>query len=165
MGLRRALPQLAVDSGNVLIKVSSARTGQLLKKIETRNRFVLSGRNQLRDLILFPKLYAAPVDPSLGFTPDYVEIGSSGVATTDAMEALTAPVFRKLITRRIPLDSGFQIFLQLEPSEANDNDLREVGIFTLTSGGRLWARAIHTLIEKTSSISVTYEWTFTLAVP
>lgn len=127
------------------------------KVIRTKNLFVTSGVEQLRDLMMFPDLQGD------GFTPAYAAVGSSGTATIASMTTMGLEVFRGPITRRIPLPDGFRVELFLLPSEANGSgsqDLREIGLFTPSSGGKLWARAVHSLIVKNSSISVTYTWTY-----
>lgn len=164
-------PALTVASlrCNIQISVHRARDKKLLRVIRTKNLMVRSGRRQLRDLIMYP-LSAGPVLPAeeefgTPATPNYIEVGSSGTAVADTQETLLGPVFRKEITLRTPQTSGFKIQLYLDPSEANGSgtqELREVGLFSLITGGLLWARAIHTLINKTNLISVTYDWTFTI---
>lgn len=154
------LPHLGINC-NVEVTIRSARTRRVLRKIHTRNRFLLSGRRQVRDLLMYPDLNGD------GFTPKYIAIGSSGASTTDAMVGLENEVLRKLITVRLPLDSGFRLQLYVDPAEANGTtgaqDLREVALFTAGTGGEAWARATHPLVSKSVAISVTYDWTFTLS--
>src|SRR5262245_21093787 len=150
---------LRLRGDNVLITVRSSG-GEMLRQMSTRNRFLLSGRNQVRDLLMYPSLNAD------GFTPRYIALGSSGTVTNDTMEGLVAEVFRKLITVRLPLDSGFRLQLHVDPAEANgtgSQDLREVALFTGSIGGKAWARATHQLISKSTAISISYDWTFTLS--
>lgn len=144
---------------NVRIRAWDTRTlrGQ---EIEVKNLFPTGGRNQVRDLLNYPALNGD------GFTWRYIAVGSNGTATGAGTTTLGTEVFRKLITRRLPLDSGFTLQLFLDPSEANGTgtqDLREVGLFTASSGGTCWARATHPLIQKNSTVAVTYDWTVTIS--
>lgn len=146
---------------NVEILVARAFDGKLLRRIQTRNLFVLSGRQHTRDNLLYPTSGSS-------FIPRYVAIGSDGTATIDADTALHVEVFRSPITRRLPLTSGFIIELYVDPSEANGTgtqDLREIALHSdeaANESDTAWARATYNLIVKSISISITYRWTFTL---
>ncbi len=157
-GGARSAAQFSINA-NLFIDVCRP-DWSVAQHMRTKNLFVRSGRNQLRDLILFPdELF------SHAFTPNYIEISSNGTTTTDTMVALVdqPPALRKLITRRIPLNSGCILQLYVLTSEANGRDLREAGIFSTAAGGQLWARGTHNLIVKTSAIAIIYTWTLTIA--
>lgn len=152
-------PQLTIH-GNVEVLVRLAESGKLIRRHQVKNLWPLAGLNQVRDLLMYPSL--GPQQN--GFTPAYVAVGSSGAPTIESTTALGGEVFRKLITAREPLaaGSGFIVTMFLDAGEANGagtQQLREVGIFTLSSGGAAWSRAVHTLINKTNQVTVTYRWT------
>jgi hypothetical protein len=140
---------------NVLIEVFDAATERKLREIRTKNLFLNSGRKQIRDLLMFPDQVFSPV-----FTINFMEVGSSGTATTAGMAALIDPAFRKALTRKLPTDYGGIFQMYLAPTESNGRDLREAALYSMASGGLAWARTTHTLITKTSAISVVYSWSF-----
>lgn len=132
-----------------------------LREFRTRNRFLDAGWRQYRDLVLYRSLPAGGLA-----TPDYIAVGTSSLATTDGMLALTNEVARKKVARRIALDdSVWKYTVRFEPSEANGPTgtqiLREFGLLTLSSGGDLWARTVAPPITKNSGLAVTVDWTFT----
>lgn len=131
--------------------------GNLIRQIRTRNMIVKSGRNYLRDLLGYPDL-----EGSTGAVPNYIQLGTSNTAPSDSQTALIAPVFSKIITRRMPEESKitFQLFVAL--TEANGYDLQEAGLLTFSSS-QMWARAIYTSIHKTSSVSIIYNWRISIA--
>ena len=135
--------------------------GKLLDVVKTHNMITTTGLKQLRDLIGYPTIY------STGFTPGYVAIGSGSTLPSLAQTTLVTEVFRKILTRRVAEgDDKIHYQLFVDTTEANGGGtqpLYEVGLFSTLVSGSLWARAIHTLINKTASISVTYNWRFTLA--
>jgi len=135
--------------------------GVLLEVVKTHNILTSSGLQQVRDLIGYPAVYGP------GYTPAYIAIGSGSSAPSMAQTTLDTEVFRNSCTRRVaegPDKMHYQLFVST--TEANGSGtqlLNEVGLFSISVGGSLWARAIHTQITKTSSISVTYNWRITLA--
>ena len=135
--------------------------GVLIDVVKTHNTITTTGLKQFRDLIGYPTIYGT------GFTPGYVAIGSGSTAPSMAQTTLVTEVFRKILTRRAAEgDDKIDYQLFVDTTEANGGGtqpLYEVGLFSTLVGGSLWARAIHTLINKTSSISVTYNWRITLA--
>jgi hypothetical protein len=142
-------------SCNVAIRVHNHETGAR-RLIRTHNLVVASGLNKIRDLIGYP------ITGDI-WTPAYVALGTSNTATTSAMTTLIGEVYRKAITQREALTAGLVFYLYLDTTEANGNTLCSVGLFTESSGGELWSRAVHTAIVKSSAVSVNYEWTWNLA--
>lgn len=154
MSRERSNVEILVGEGDVI-----HGGGRLIKKIQTHNLFVTNGRNLLRNHFSYPDC------SSDGFTPQFIGIGSSGSTPTAGQTVLVDEVFRKVITRKIPTAAAQVMFeLYIDQTEANDDphqDLREIGLFTLASGGDMWARAVHDLIEKTDALWVIYRWYFT----
>jgi len=137
------------------------KNGTLIDVVKTHNLITTSGLKQLRDLIGYPTIYGT------GFTPEYIAIGSGSTLPSMAQTALVTEVFRDSVTRRTA-DGDDKINYQLfvDTTDANGGGtqlLNEAGLFSTLVGGSVWARAIHTQISKTSSISVTYNWRITLA--
>src|SRR5262245_56231790 len=79
---------------NVTVSVHSALTGRLLKRISTRNLVPYSGRAQIRDLLLYPRVVA-----SAAYTPGFIAVGSDGTATADTQTSMGAEVLRKRVSR------------------------------------------------------------------
>ena len=130
---------------------------EVLDVIRSSNLMVKIGRRALRDLVGYPQL-----TPGVNASPDYIALGDSGSATVDGQTTLGNDVFRKQISRKTAIDDQtVQFQLSVDAGEANGpgtQPLREVGLFNQSSGGTMWARATHMLINKTSAISIVYQW-------
>jgi hypothetical protein len=126
------------------------------RTIKTHNLFTDSGCNKVRDLMAYPDLSGD------GWTPEYIALGTSATATTAGMTTLVSEVFRKAITSREYIDKGYIVYLYVATDEANGNTLREIGSYSEDTAGILWARATYTGIVKTSSIDITYQWTYNI---
>lgn len=137
------------------------REGCLIELVKTHNLITNSGLKQIRDLIGYPTIYGT------GFTPAYIAIGSGNTAPSMAQTSLVTEVFRNSCNRRVAEgDDKIHYQLFVNTTEANGSGtqlLNEVGLFSVPVNGSLWARAVHTQITKTASISVTYNWRITLA--
>ena len=142
---------------NVRILVRHAETDEVIKEMRVHNLVTDSGLNKLRDMIGYPYVTCD------GKTPDYMAVGTSSTAPAADQTALITEVFRTKLANRVPDTKSIAFYAYISPTEANGNTLREVGLFTEISAGELWARAVHTAIAKTVSLSFTYEWTFTFA--
>jgi len=160
MDLNQDLNPALVLIPNLEIEIRSYE-GVLLEVVKTHNIITNSGLQQVRDLIGYPAVYGP------GYTPAYIAIGSGSSAPSMAQTTLDTEVFRNSCTRRVaegPDKMHYQLFVST--TEANGSGtqlLNEVGLFSLSYSGSLWARAIYAQITKTSSISVTYNWRITLA--
>jgi len=85
--------------------------------------------------------------------PSHIAVGTGTGATTLGITALETEVFRRAIDRRTREDLRFTAQILIQQSEANDNELSEVGLF---AGSVLVARALLSpTISKTASIEVT----------
>ena len=144
------------------------KDGTLIDVVKTHNMITTSGLAQFRDLIGYPNLpNRLPTEAIVGFTPSHIAIGSGSTIPSMAQTTLITEVFRNVVTRRAAEgDDKIHYQLFVDTTEANGGGtqlLNEAGLFSVLVGGTLWARAIHTQITKTSSISVTYNWRITLA--
>jgi len=147
------IPNLEIEIRN--------REGSIIELIKTHNIITNSGLKQIRDLIGYPTIYGT------GFTPAYIAIGSGSSKPSMAQTSLVTEVFRNSVSRRVAEgDDKIHYQLFVNTTEANGSGtqlLNEVGLFSVSVNGSLWARAIYAQITKTSSISVTYNWRITLA--
>lgn len=150
----------AVLECNVRIEIFRGDFEEKIEEIQTRNLWVKSGRNKIRDVLMYPD---ADTSPSPAYTINFIAVGTDGTTTSDSTTALGTEVYRDEITRKIPLDSGLILQLYVPQDQANDNTLRECGIFSAAAGGTLWARATYVEIPKAITISVIYNWTITIA--
>ena len=142
--------------GNVRIKIYNL-LGNLIQETEAKNLFVDTGLNKIRDLICTKSLIAG-----LGYTPDYIALGTSSAVTTAGMTYLLGEVFRGEVTAR---DNGttkvLKFYLNVGTGDANGYTLNSVGLYSTSSGGTLWARAVIIPIVKTVSVSFQVEWEIT----
>ena len=145
--------------GNVELLVYAAQSGALLERQVTKNLVVKAGRNVFRDLVLTP--FGA-----VGAPPNYIAVGSDNTPVADSQTALSAEVFRKLITRRNTGDSAFTLQLFIDGTEANGSgsqSLKEAAVFVYPGGAPMVARTVFATITKTSAVQVVVNWQFNLA--
>lgn len=142
--------------GNVRIKIYDL-LGNLVQETEARNLFVDTGLNKIRDLICRQTFFTGTK-----YTPDYIALGTSSAATTSGMTYLLGEVFRGTVTAR---DDGtsktLKFYLNVGTGDANGYTLNSVGLYTESTGGTLWSRAVITPIVKTSAVSFQTEWEVT----
>jgi len=122
-----------------------------LGRERVHNLVPLTGRNLIRDFMAG--------DPVTGLT--HLAIGTDGTPPTVNDTALVAEVHRAPFTNLTKGSGQLTITYYLGSTVANGNTLREVGVFgngaTATPGsGTLYLRAVHSPIEKTPSLGVTY---------
>ena len=132
--------------------------GNVLKEIGVHNTIVATGRNAFRDLLGYPDAEFSPAR-----TPNYIALGTDSTAVTDADTALGGEVFRKALTIRQPADDTLLYQLYLDTTEANGNNLYELGLFAESTGGTMFARVTHGIIIKTVDFALAYNWEFTIA--
>jgi len=139
-------------TGKVVADVRSARTGRLLRRIRQKNLIVLTGRDFVRDLLFGDVLG--------GLTTFKVGTGSTAVTAGDT--ALVASVLSDVFTTITKASGQLVIKYYLGSGSANGNTLAEVGIFA--AGAVMFARVVlGSTIVKTSSVTVTFTWTITIA--
>lgn len=135
--------------GVVRITQTDAQTGEILSEETINNRVVLSGRNLVRDLLA-------------GETSDtltHLAVGTVGTPTAGSNTALGNEVFRDSFTATDTTTAGVLVISQfIAGFQANGNTLREAGLFTAGSGGKMYARVTFPDIPKSASIAVTIEW-------
>lgn len=144
----------------ILQMLESGRCGKPEAEVVAENLFVNSGRNALRDLILYPQV----VGP--GYTPDYIAVGTSSAVELATDTVLGAEVFRKQMTQKRATATGvglMQVFIAT--TEANGSGslvLTEAGAFDLASAGTMWDRSIFAGVTKSSSVALTVTLTLTI---
>jgi hypothetical protein len=92
----------------------------------------------------------------------HVGVGSNGSAVASNQTALLNVVFRASITKMTAGGGTMTISFFLPTTAANGITLREAGIFTQPSGGKLFGRVVHTDQLKTPTITLTYIWNIAL---
>ena len=134
--------------GRVTITARDA-DGRVVERREVDNLVTLAGRNLVRDLLI----------GTGGVDLSHVAVGTNSDATVEGDRDMGAEVARLEITQREAQSGAVFVRHYLPSTEANGVDLAEAGIFTASSGGIMFARTTHAAISKTSSVSITYEWT------
>ena len=108
---------------------------------------VNSGLNLMRDLLAGD----APTPPS------HFAVGTSETAATAGDTTLGAEVERKVVTTKTISGNGILEYVgELLSTEANGNDLAEVGVLNAATAGDLLLRTTHTPYSKTADFSVKY---------
>ena len=142
--------------GNVHVLVE--RDGEPPWEETVHNKVTASGRNILRDILL-----------GIGGIPQWIALGTTNTAVLDTDVALGNEYYRAAVTRRLSTSGKATLKLHLTTAEANGSTIQEIGCFVYASyttagsplgGGQLFARALVTPIEKTSSVQVTFTWEF-----
>lgn len=147
--MQRRAESLLIDC-NVIIGVYDNHIK--IDEVTEHNLVVTSGRNLVRDLL-----------NSSG--PSFITrlaVGTNNTAVSSTQTALLAEVFRDQITQRITSDGLLRLKYFLASTSVNGNTLREAGLFNASSGGVMFARVTHGDIVKTSSISLTYDWSINI---
>ena len=139
---------------NLTTEVRDAETGQLLQVQRKRNLVVNAGLNLIRDLL--------DGDAPAGIT--HFAVGTGATAVAASQTALVTETFRAAVTQSISDAQQLTVKYFLPSGSANGGTLAEVGLFNAASTGTMFARAVlATTIAKTSSITVTFTWTISLA--
>jgi hypothetical protein len=139
---------------NLRAEVFDATTGELLGVEDLHNLVTDAGLNLLRDHL---------AGTSSAY-PTHFAVGTGTTAAAAGQTAMGAETFRDAITQRITSAKQLVIRYYLSSLSANGGTLAEVGLFTASSGGTMFARAkLATSIVKTSSITATFTWTIGLA--
>jgi hypothetical protein len=152
------ISEVMVPATNVEVELRDVRTGEVVGRSRTHNLVVTSGLNLVRDLLA-----------NSGRAPNCIALGTGNSATTMAMTALEAEVYRGYMTRR-ELSSAsvrYQLFLDAAIPPGQPYTIQEVGIFsggsfygsgTPSTGGTLFARAVLTPFTKDSLVTATITW-------
>lgn len=144
---------IAGITGNV--EITQAIDGVVVHRQIVRNLVVDAGLNLIRDRLA----------NASGSYPTHLAVGTSATAVSAAQTAMVAEVFRNSLTEAIASTSKqVQFKYYLASGEANGNTLREIGLFSASSGGTMVARAVlASPITKNSSTTVTFSWTLNLS--
>lgn len=138
--------------GNVTIVVQD---GKNVSTQQVSNLVVDSGLNLMRDRIAgLSSAYAT-----------HFALGASASAVTSAQTTLVDEKVRDVLTSAVGSPSKSVVFNYYLPAGiGNGNTLREIGLFTQSSGGIMVARALlATPIVKTALVTATFAWTITFA--
>ena len=141
---------------NVTITVREIKTNKILKVIKEHNLAVTTGRDLLRNFL--------NGDVVTGLT--YLGIGTDNTAVVAGDVLLGGEVFRKVFTTQTKTTANLNLMTYISSTEGNGNTIAEAGLFGngasgSADSGTLYARVIHTAIEKTTSIGITYDWDVT----
>ena len=142
--------------GIIEVEVATERDGTIVTERQTiKNLVVDAGLNLIRDRLA-------------GTSSAYVThlaVGTNAAAVTALQTTLSTEVFRNVLTQTITSSTKtVQFKLYLAANEANGNTLREIGLFTASTGGTMYARALlASPIVKNSSTTVTFTWTTNLS--
>ena len=108
---------------------------------------VNSGLNLMRDFLAGD----APTPPS------HFAVGTSTTAVTASDTTLGSEVERNAVTSKTISGNGILEYVgELLSTEANGNDLAEVGVLNAAAAGDLLLRTTHTPYSKTADFSVKY---------
>lgn len=144
-------------TGVLVVEIRSARTGRLLRRLRESNLVVNAGLTLVRDLL--DSTIAAPTPPT------HLAFGTDATAAAGTQTALVAEVFRDALTSRVRTGLTITFKHFLSSSQANGNTLREWGLFNAAAAGTMFSRAVFgSPIIKTTSITVTSQWTVTVGV-
>lgn len=144
---------IAGITGNV--EITQSVDGVVLHRQIVRNLVVDAGLNLIRNLLA----------GTSSLRPTHLAVGTSATAVSAAQTAMVAEVFRNNITEAIASTSKqVQFKYYLASGEANGSTIREIGLFSASSGGTMVARAVLVSpIVKNSSTTVTFSWTLNLS--
>lgn len=162
--------------GVLSIHVRDARTGRILRSIHKKNTITNQAGDVLRALIA-----QRTTDPAASrYAIGSMRFGTSSVVATQADTDLLAEVstIRKELddTAKTNGVSGEIVFqATLETTDGNGSTLREVGLFTTgvswvgdvdpaTADVFLFARQVHAAVEKTSALTLEYNWAIQFTV-
>ena len=145
-------PTLCI-TGNVDIDVRDAITGNLISTQRVKNLVVSAGLNLIRDYL------NAAATPDIG----WFAVGTGTAAVLAANTTLGTEVFRAALTNKVPGTASLTFSYFLPTTAANGFTLTEIGLFNAAAAGSMLARGLIAGIAKNSGITVTFNWTITLA--
>lgn len=137
---------------NVTIEVCDAN-GTPVQRIKEHNLVTLQTRNLIRDFLNVGT-------GTTGIT--HFAVGTGNVDTTPNDTMLGVEVHRAAVTKKMTDGGRLMVQQYLGTAEANGHVLTEAGLFNALAGGTLFARVKHAGINKTSSLTVTYNWVITI---
>lgn len=135
---------------NVTVDIVDAVTGRRLRRICGHNRVVTAGLNLLRDLL--SGVVATPLT--------YFGYGTDNTSVTLADVALNAQVARDTITSFTSDNGQLTVKYYLASTAGNGNTIKEIGLFTASVAGTMYARyVLESSVVKTSAVAVIFTWT------
>jgi hypothetical protein len=146
---------ITIDS-NVTIEIRD-KEGCLVDTRKIKNLVTDAGLNYTRDLFGYPDaLFTSSV------TPNFIALGSNDTAVTASDVSLGNELYREENSLKSPDDKKFIIRLFLDTSQGNGNTYKEAGVYSTGAGGKCWSRCVFAAIPKTSSITLTIHWEWSL---
>jgi hypothetical protein len=160
--------------GDVRMRVRDARSGEVLRNLEIRNRITQGGLGVLVRMLNYPgndpeqaSLYIANLGVGSG-------TGQPLASNTGLELPLVPPVNLAVVSPNVSVSVPgvggsyyVTIMATLEAGQGNGNTLTEAGLYTAGGGALnapiLVARQVHPAIDKTSAIVIDYEWRITLS--
>ena len=142
--------------GNIeIVEWSIAPNGNLVAQVQdVKNLVVDSGLNLIRDRLA----------GTSALFPTHLAVGTGSTAASAAQTTLVTEVFRDALTSTTTASKAVTFKYYLASGSANGNTIREIGLFTASSGGTMVARAVlASPIVKTSSVTATFTWTLNLS--
>lgn len=141
-----------IPNTNVTVTVCDIN-GNVICEHKEHNMVVTSGRNLIRDLLN---------NSTTGLT--HFAIGTGTTAVTSTQTTLETEILIDTITQTAADTAKLTVRYFLGTADANGSTVSEAGIFNSSSAGTMYARVTHTGIEKSASITVTYNWELTWTV-
>lgn len=160
--------------GDVYMRVKDARTGEVLRKLEIRNKITQGGLGVLVRMLNYPgndpeqaSLYVASLAVGSGTS---VPLAINTGLEIPLVPPVNLPIVSPNVSVAVPGVAGayYVTFMAtLESGQGNGNTLTEAGLYTSGGGAVnapiLLARQVHPAIDKTSAIVIDYEWRITLS--
>lgn len=158
--------------GDLSIIVRDAKTGEVKRRIEIRNKITFLAADVLLELIAQRATDPAPATNAI-FS---MRMGTSNTAASRADTNLGAFVIGKELAdvdKVTGVPGELQFSATLEAADANGSTLQEAGLFTTGDAGtptpsdtpgvapgdpRMFARQIHPAIIKSVAIAIEYSW-------
>ena len=144
----------AIAVGRVLVEIHDATTGELVRSWDQNNIVTNVGLD----------LFATLITGDSTSYPSHMAIGTGSTAAAATDTALVAEVDRNAFASETTASTGVITWKGFwNSSEANGNTIAEAGVFNDASAGTMSNRVVlSSTVAKTSSISLTVTWTFTL---
>jgi len=141
------------------VTIMAYRFGDLIWSSSHKNHIGARGRTVVSQLLRGTTRLA----------PRYIAVGTGTTAVGDSDLALATEVFRRKVSRVVPMDDMVRYSLYVFEDEANDlADFTEIGLFSGTkfedtdqeplNGGRLFARALITPVSKDENTTLSIVW-------
>lgn len=150
------MPANAGVGVNVKVTQYDVKTGAIIHEEEQHNLVVTAGLN----------LLATAIKTGTCAFPQYFGFGTSTTAASAGQTDLVAPSFRAALTLAVQ-DATNPIVTEqyyMPSGTGNGVTYNEVGLFTASSGGTMYARVVlSSAIVKTSAVAVSFVWTLTWA--